>query len=816
MHFWTRAVVACGSLGPATGLAPAALALSAGVGAFYLLPRMPPQWSAWVLGSAALALFAVRIGRCSRLAGVFLLGVLWAMLDAGALLWHPFPDSLTREPLIVEGRIASIPEDKGYAYRFLFRVDSARSRHGPVAFRGLVRLNWYDARPRLVAGARWRLPVRLKAAHGYANPGGFDYERWLFERGILATGNVRSGDEARLLDPGPGSYPLTRIRQRIAEDLTETLAGSRVLGLVLALTIGDRSALERADWDLLTRTGTNHLVAISGLHVGMVAALVFFIVRRGWGMLPGLALRLSAPQAGALAAGVAALGYAALAGFSVSTQRALIMLAVVLGAMYFRRTLRPWHAISLALAGVLIVDPRAVLAFGFWLSFGAVVALLLHLGQRLSVRAGSAGRVSGWGRAQWAVALGLLPLLLGLFGRASLVAPGVNLVAVPLFGLVLLPLLLLGAAMSVLFGIDALLLAAAWLLELFLAALAWVAGLSWAAIGIAERPLWAWLAAGFGVLLLLAPRGLPGRWVALALLLPLPALRAPVPQPGEAWVTLLDVGQGLSAVVRTAAGTLVYDTGPGFESGFNTGSLVLVPFLAAQGVDRVDALVLSHADRDHSGGTHGLMERVAVDRILSGEARDLDVEGVRPCRAGERWTWSGIDFRFLHPAGEGESGNDASCVLRVASAGGSILLTGDIGARVERALVGTWDGALASDVLLAGHHGSATSMSPEILDAVAPRLVLYATGFANPFGFPAQAVTDRVTALGIPAMDTGTQGAIELRLRPDGIAGPWSWRERAARMWTHLPEPPGTRPGSGVFAKESAGAGVRSPEKRSY
>lgn len=786
MGHWTATAATDIETGRSPGLRLSALGFAAGVGAFHLLPRMPPDWLAWVLGLAGLLLLSPSRPRLARPVGALLLGALWAMLHVGAILWSPFPETLTRSPLVVEGRIASIPTDLGYALRFRLQVESARSAQGPVPFRGLVRLNWYDAPHGLVAGERWRFPVRLKPPHGFANPGGFDYERWLFQSGILATGSVRRGVAPLLLDPGPGAFRLTRLRQHIAERLAAVLDGSPALGLVLALTIGDRSALDRGDWDLLTRTGTNHLVAISGLHVGLIAAAVFFLIRRTWGLVPRLALWLPAPRCAAVAAALAALTYAGLAGFSVSTQRALIMLSVLLGAVFFRRTLRPWYAISLAVAGVLLVDPKAVLSYGFWLSFGAVAAILLHLGQRLPDRR----RWGQWGHAQWAVALGLLPLLLGLFGRASLIAPAVNLVAVPLFSLVLLPLVLLGALASLLFGLHLPLVWAADLLTLCLGALARVAELPWAAVGIGERPPWAWAAAGAGALLLLAPRGLPGRSVGAALMLPLLALRPPGPVPGEAWVTLLDVGQGLCAVVRTAAGVLVFDTGPGFDSGFNTGSLVLAPFLVAQGLDKVDVLVLSHGDRDHSGGASGLMRRLEVGRILAGEPEALGVPQAWPCRAGDGWIWSGVELRFLHPPDRSFVGNDASCVLRVASGGASILLTGDITQRVELDLVRAWGEAMRSDVLVAGHHGSATSTSEPLLDAVDPSLVLYASGFANAFGFPAREVRERVRARGIAALDTAHSGAIGLRLLPQGgIDGPWAWRERSTRLWTHLPAP---------------------------
>lgn len=772
-----------------TGFEPArvGLAFATGVFAFHLLPGLPPVWLIGLPASVA-ALLALRLRR-TRVAPVAvlllfaLLGALWAQIRACEVLCEPFPDTLARAPLVIEGRIASIPSDTGFARRFLFEVERTDGENGLVPFTGLVRISWYDRPPPLIAGERWRLPVRLKPRHGFANPGGFDYERWLFELGVKAAGNVRRGAER--LEPGPGPFWLTRWRQRLGEHLAGVLGDAPALGLVQALVIGERSGLGPDDWELLTRTGTNHLVAISGLHVGLVATAVFFLVRRLWSHSPSLAQRLAAPRAAAIGAALAALAYSALAGFAISTQRALIMLAVVLGAVLWQRTPRPSHALIAALVGVLILDPQAVLSAGFWLSFGAVAVLLFNMGRRLPAR----GLWTRWGRAQWAVAIGLLPLLLLLFGRASLIAPLVNLVAVPLFSLLVLPLVLVASLVSLIPGLSMPLVVTAHLLGWGLDGLGWLSGLSWASASMAARPFWVFAAGVVGALLLLAPRGLPGRWLGLVLLLPLLVVRPAGPGYGEVWLTLLDVGQGLSAIVQTRDRTLVFDTGPGYESGFNTGSAVVAPFLADRGVGRVDLLVLSHADRDHAGGVAGLTSALEVARVISGEPEAVAAEGAEPCRAGARWDWSGVSFNILHPDGPGHSGNDASCVLQVRAGDQAILLTGDIGVGVEQTLVERIGEGLRSQVLVAAHHGSATSTGAAFLDAVDPDLVLFSSGYANHFGFPAPKVLERVTDRGAAMLNTGTEGAIELRIGADGtLAGPWSWRSKAPRLWTHRPE----------------------------
>lgn len=762
----------------------AGLAFAAGMACFHLLSETPPLW----VGAGALlatGLLAWRVARLRPLL-VFVLGACWAQWHACLTLCASLPDALARAPLIIEGRVASLPVQGSHSTRFRFEIERTTRDGEALPFGGLVRLSCYRACPDLKAGERWRLPVRLKPRHGFSSPGGFDFERWLFEAGIRATGYMRGGPELERLDAGPGRYWLTRWRQVLAEHLAAVLGESPRLGLVQALTLGERSGVDRATWDVLTRTGTNHLMAISGLHVGLIAAAVFFLARRGWTLSDRAVSLLAAPRAAAIAAAAAALLYAGLAGFAISTQRALIMLAVVLGAVLWRRTLRPYHALTLALVGVLAWDPQAVLSFGFWLSFGAVGLLLFTLGQRLPSR----DLWTGWGRAQWAIGIGLMPLLFLFFAKASLIAPLVNLIAVPVFSLLLLPLVLVSTLLSFIPGLAWPLEATADLLDLAVRGLGWLADRPWAAMTLSDRSPWVWGVAGLGALLLLAPRGLPGRWLGTILLLPMFLARPAHPPDGVAWVTLLDVGQGLSLVVRTAEGTLVYDTGPRYPSGFETGSTVVAPFLRAQGIDRVDRLVLSHADRDHAGGAEGLMASIQVEAIQSGEPGELEISGAAVCHAGEGWEWSGVSFRYLHPQGPGTTGNDASCVLMVRTAGAALLVMGDVERSVERDLVARVGDGLDADVLIVGHHGSRTSTSSELVRAVSPDWALVSSGYANAFGFPTPEVVRRLQAAGARLMDTASAGAIRLEIGPSGITeSPIGYREEHRRLWTHRPKP---------------------------
>jgi competence protein ComEC len=814
---------------PAGGWTGPGLAFSMGVGGFHLLTE-PLPWG-WLLAPAivlALATWGWGTRHRSLRAATWalLFGVTWAQFHACLTLCHPFPETYTRSDLEVEGRIASLPAELGTARRFLFRVDAARHGGEVIGFAGLTRLAWYDSAPPLSVGERWRLKVRLKPPHGFANPGGFDLERWLFEQAIKATGHVRGGGDNLRLDPGPGVYWVDRLREGLRDHIARQLSGSPALGLVQALTLGERSAMPPAQWEALTRAGISHLVAISGVNVGLVAGFVFFLVRWLWVWRPGWTLALAAPRAAALAGLGGALAYSALAGFAVSTQRALVMLAVLLAALYWGRTPRPFAALTLALALILALDPQAVLSYGFWLSFGAVAVLLFTLGARPLAWAGGSLPGPGpgpggqdtpppradawflagfrawlyWGAPQWAVAVGLLPALLLLFGRVSLISPAVNLVAVPLFGL-LLPVVLVAVLVSLIPGLGLPLVWVAQLLSWFLTLVEALAALPWATETISARPAWVWVAAFAGVVLLLAPRGLPGRGLGLVALLPLVLVRPPAPAPGEAWFTLLDVGQGLAAVVRTQGHTLVYDTGPGFASGFETGSAVVLPYLREVGVGRIDTLVLSHADKDHAGGFAGLNGAIPIGRTLSGEPGGIPEADAAPCRAGDAWDWDGVGFALLHPhpgpLSEGEGGvvrlrrafhgNDSSCVLRVVAGETALLLTGDVGRGVEGELAARLGDGLRSDILVAGHHGSATSSAARFLAAVAPGYVLYAAGFANRHGFPATEVRRRVAALGAVELNTGALGAVSFRLGPGGLAGPARYRAQHRRLWTHRP-----------------------------
>jgi competence protein ComEC len=689
------------------------------------------------------------------------------------------PDGLEGRELTVEGRVVSLPAVSDDRYRFDLQVERLPGELDESEWAGRIRLSWYRAErapPR--SGERWRLRVKLKRPHGFMNPGGFDYEGWLFQQSIAATGYVRRCDCNRRIDesltwwdPGVG-------RQYIRDRINERIADPGARSLIAALTVGDRSGMASAHWTALRRTGTSHLVAISGLHVGMVAALAYLLIGKLWRRAGGLMLRVPAPSAGAAAGMFAALVYAGLAGFSIPTQRALVMVAAALGSIVLRRRAQPARLLALALLSVLILDPYGVCAAGLWLSFGAVAILVYALASRV----GEVAVWARWSRAQWYLALGMAPLVIGWFEQTSLIAPLVNWIAVPWFSLVLVPVSLLSALVLVLdLGVGLVLPLAGLLAGTTVRLLEWAASLPLAAVQTTETGPWVLGLAGVGVLVLLAPWGLPSRWLGAVLCLPLLTFRPDSPPHAGFELTLLDVGQGLSAVVRTRGHVLVFDAGPRYSGRFDSGRDLLAPYLSHAGVGHVDLLVLSHGARDHAGGARGLMGQLPVRRVLSGEL--VDGLSSEPCRAGHAWQWDGVDFEVLSPPDARWSDNNASCVIRVQGQTASLLLTGDIEREAEARLVERYGERLRTDLVQVPHHGSLTSSTGSFVLAAGAEYALVSSGYRNRFGFPRPKVLGRWRGTGARLLNTAQTGAIRIRAYPGRPLEPELYGESARRYW---------------------------------
>jgi competence protein ComEC len=750
-----------------------ALVFLAGIVVLQPLPALPSPYLSLVLLSLLLLFWWLPR---MRLLAIFIAGLLWAWWRADLVLSQQLPPELEGKDVEVVGTVASVPEPSDTGVRFVFAIASLRYQGQLPQAPGRVRLSWYQDPPPLRAGDVWQLRVRLKRPRGLMNPGGFDYEAWLFQQRLRATGYVRAEGPNRRLIADPIGRPVDRARQRLAEEISTALAGRPYAGVVIALAIGEGYGIAAEQWQVLRDTGTIHLMAISGSHITLVAGLVLLLARRLWA-LPGRTVLLwPAPHAAAAAGLAAAAGYAALSGFSIPTQRALLMLAVVLIGLLLRRSVVSSHVLALALVLVLLLDPLGVLTPGFWLSFATVAIILYAMTGRLSLR----GPWAKWGRIHWLVALGLLPLTLWLFQRNPWSGPVANLVAVPSIELGVVPVIL-GGCLLLLFSESAgsalLVLAERMVAALWLV-LEWLAGwdpIQWAPVG------WTVVPAAVGVAWMLSPRGLPARWLGMVWLLPLLLLRKPAPGPGELWLSLLDVGQGLAAVVRTQHRVVVYDTGPQFSPEFDAGAAAVVPFLREGGVSRIDVLVLSHRGSDHSGGAASVLAQLPVGRVLSGDQVPFG-HPIEPCIGGQSWSWDGFRFEILHPAGaERAPGNNGSCVLRVSGPGGAILLPGDIERRGEAALLARGT-SLQSRVLVAPHHGSRSSSTDRFVVAVRPEYVLFSMGHLNRYGFPHASVVERYRAAGSAMRDTASHGAITVKLSARGVTVA-THRQSARRYW---------------------------------
>lgn len=753
---------------------PVALAFALGVLLTQQLARLPPL----PLVLAALVLALVLARRLPWL-GALLVGLGYASLHAHVALASPFPLVWEMKDLTAEGRVLSLPDPESGRTRFLFQIEELRSDAGPIEFRGRVRLAWHgESRPPLRSGEGWTLRVRLKRPHGLLNPGLFDYEGWLWREGIQSTGYVRSSAENRRLPVRDATLSLDPWRQALGEALDRQLPQA-ASALIKALTIGDGSGFTPEQWEDFRRTGTNHVISISGLHVGLAAGLLLLLTERLWRLSPTLCLWLAAPRAGALAGMLGALFYTALAGFLVPTQRSLIMIIALLLPRLLAREVRPWRGLALALILVLLIDPRAVMSPSFLLSYAAVAAIFWGMaGWR------ERGRFLSLVRVQWVILLLITPLTLSLFHQTSLLAFPINLLAVPVFSLLLVPAALVGVLAYALAPAAGL-----WLFDriaplytLSIEALHAAAAVDTGMLELGQRPLATLLLATLGAAWLAFPLRLPGHYLAPLLFLPFILGREEPLADGAFEVRMLDVGQGLAVVVRTAHHLLLYDAGPSYPDGLDAGEMIVVPALRALGANRIDRLLASHPSADHAGGVPSVIRSIPVTEVLGDPGRGI---AAKPCRAGESWQWDGVEFRLLHPReGETWDENNGSCVLAVANGAGQLLLTGDLERAGEEALLDRYGAQLQSRVVQAGHHGSRTSSSPGFVQATAPRAALIANGYRNRFGFPAAEVVRRWQGAGAQVLETADSGAIRFRFHPGGrLEGPVREREQQARFW---------------------------------
>lgn len=760
------------------------LAFLLGVVLFTQLSSMPAMaWS----GILLLILPVLSDWRLLRFPLLLVCGFLWALVHAGLTLQHELPAVLEGKELTVMGQVASLPIKRDDGVEFQFDVSSLRGEGKDWPSPGRVLLNWQtEQATALKPGQMWRLDVKLKRPHGLMNPGGFDKEQQLFLQGVRAKGYVRPRGFNQRLGDSVIAGGIDRWRQSIGQNVSRVLADSPFYGIILALANGEQHSILDAHWQTLRETGTIHLMSISGLHVSLVAAMSFWLFSFVW-RHTGLTRTLwPSDRIAALGAMILATLYSAMAGFSIPTQRSLIMVAVALLAILLRRTAKPMHVLACALLLVLLYDPFAVLSIGFWLSFVAVFLLMYGMQGRVIV----SGLWWKWGRVHWVATLGLTPALLYTFHYTPLASVLANFIAVPWTSFTTVPLSLFGALLQPVWqgGGDALIELADGSIAVLWPLMTWLQHLQLHLQVANQPPLWSMLLAAAGVLLLLAPSGFPCRWLGGLWCLPMLWLPVSVPVYGEAWFTLLDVGQGLSAVIKTRNHALVYDTGPGWGEEYDTGKAVLIPFLQHEGINRVDTLMLSHGDNDHIGGARSLLKGLPVTTIIGAQPESLAEYPMQRCQQGQGWVWDGVTFEVIYPRAGDQAGeikdNNLSCVLRVSNSGGAILLAGDIEADGEQRLLAVESELLPADVLVAPHHGSNTSSTQAFIEAVSPRYVLFPVGYQNRYRFPNSKVTARYAKLGVKSLDTAKEGAISVVLKHDkGVSAPRSYRAMEQHIW---------------------------------
>ena len=810
---------------------------------------LPDFGWAWLLAGLPFTLLipvrtlALRIAHALCLAAfAFGFGFYHAAWQAEQRLAISLPDEWQGRDIEVIGVVAGLPRGHEHGQRFSFAVEQTLTPLASVPQH--IYLSTYFGREEmpltLKAGERWQLTLRLKQPHGGSNPYGFDFEAWALENNIRAVGYVHNKGRNSRIDALAGglSYRIESWREAVRARFGTALGSEPYLGVLSALAIGDQSSIPPAQWQVFTRTGVNHLMSISGLHITMLASLGFALTYWLWRRSARLTLRLPARKAAALAALLAALCYALLSGFAVPAQRTVYMVAAVAAALWMNRNFSLGQILGIALLGVLVPDPWAVVAPGFWLSFGAVALILYVTAYRTGSNhwqrdggsevaghpaAHSLRALMAYANVQWAMTIGLIPLLLGLFQQVSLVSPIANSLAIPLISLVVVPLTLLSAVLP----LDTPLWLAHSVMGWTMAMLVWLNGLPQAVWVQHAPPAWTVVAGMLGVLMILLPRGFPARWLGFLLLLPMFSNAPEPPAQASLRLVIFDVGQGLAVLAQTRHHALLYDAGPDYSNEADSGNRILIPALRAMGIKQLEGLILTHDDTDHTGGAASVIQGMAIGWMSSslpdvhplqllprsGETashltqlsnNDSQVVGypgptpttargeLRRCMDGQAWVWDGVDFEILHPdaaayATENIRDNNLGCVLRISIGAQHVLLAADIEKEAELKLLKKHAAKLPAALLVVPHHGSKTSSTDGFVSAVSPRYAVFTVGYRNRFGHPHPEILQRYSGNGAQSLRSDEDGAILVEMDAQGLHVE-RHRNTHRRYWTHAPQ----------------------------
>ncbi|MBI2786109.1 MAG: DNA internalization-related competence protein ComEC/Rec2 [Legionella longbeachae] len=685
----------------------------------------------------------------------FILGILIAWLHQWLILPQGIPDAAVIPKVSIQGTIASIPSRDFSKTQFL--LDLEQYDNHPA--KGLVQLAWYNHAPLLHAGQRWQLTVKLKKPRNYLNPGSSNYVSSLAARHVMWTGYIQSKDN-KLLSKGRSYFNWLELRERLGNKLAQLAPNQDISGVVEALTLNLTTHISQKNWDLFRRTGTTHLFGISGEHIALISGIFYWLLRWLWSKSAFCCLRIPAPYIASIGGLLAALVYSFLAGFAPPVQRALIGCLFYTLCSIGKQRFTAWQIWRYALFGVLAIEPHAVFMQGFYFSFLAVACLLLTQ-QRWRLK-GYKGSLA----LQLSCLIGLMPLTLYWYAYGSINGFIANMFAIPLVGFLIVPLALITMVVSSLSIAEILMQPLTLLIKILFKGLSWIEHLSIININWSIHSIeLAGILMGALFMLVLLPIK-PFQWIALLwLLLPFFPPRTII-QPGTALVHILDVGQGLAIVIHTKKHVLIYDTGDRFFQGNDLGKMVILPYLKAMGIKRIDTIVISHPDKDHRGGLNSLEKGIQVNQLLVNDLHYYN-HGLK-CHNYPEWQWDGVHFRFLPIKKKFKNKNNNSCILQLSSNAGRILLTGDIEQTAEDYLVKTYGSMLASDVLIVPHHGSKTSSSYRFLLEISPRFAIASLGFDNRFNFPHVRTLENMTSLSIPFYRTDQCGMIEITLPAQG------------------------------------------------
>ncbi len=734
---------------------------------------LPPMWLILLFAASISLMFILgwlQNKKC-RLLIAFVLGFIYAAWYAHNIMQWTLPKEIENRPTPIHGFVSSLPIESNHKTQFELSTPQ-----------GLIRLTWNDPTRKILVGDEWRFFAKLKRIHATQSPGSMDFEAWALQKKIRAKGSIDNHHIHEFISHGWYRYPITLLRQQLLLKINEALPNSYTSPWLAGLIVGERNNINPKAWQVLRNTGTNHLMVIAGLHIGIIVTIAHFLFKYGVRFYPRIMLILPKQILSAIAALMVAIYYSAQAGFSIPTQRASFMLSILVIVLYRKKLTTAWHVWSLALLLVLLLNPLSVLTDSFWLSF-VTIALIIY-GMRARVR--PSGWWWHWGRVQWVIAVGLIPLSLMFFQECSIVSVLANSIAIPWLGFFVLPFCLLAGfflPLSTLIGGIFLKLADISLGCLW-SILEWFSHLDWAIWQHAIPNVWIMILSMMAVLILLLPNGVAGRGFGIIFLLPLLFPATPQPKPGQYWLTLLDVGQGLSVVVQTAQHVLLFDTGPNLPGGMDAGEQIVVPYLRSKNISKLDTVILSHGDNDHRGGFEAVRHALPIDSILTSVPQLFPFSITKPCYAGDHWQWDGVQFTILHPSRDNMGyGNDSSCVVMVDNGYRKVLLTADIESWAEQKILARSGDVLHADILIAPHHGSKTSSSEAFISAILPQFVAYSTGYLNRYHFPHDRAIKTYKALRVQQLDTATSGTIEFKLDKLEMLSPIQYRMTNKHYW---------------------------------